>query len=113
MEIIKLDVDMRQIYAEMYGAENVDKVMESEKRASALGDQIAEAGYDRHMEVWVDPDNFNWAEIYISGDWKHDHARLDNVMKHLGWECIGEEEDECADNCGDWYYATHIYKKAA
>lgn len=112
MEVIKFTVNMEDVLTEVYGAENAKKMMAAGKVEKEIQDNISQY-YDGEVEVWVDPDDHKRSELYFGGDWKHAHVRMDNIMKHFGWECIGEEEDECAESCGDWYYATHIYKKVA
>lgn len=51
----------------------------------------------------------NYVDIYISGDWKHDHIRLDNVMHTLGYVLI--EQCEIGSSDDDWYEAMHRYRK--
>ena len=50
-------------------------------------------------------------EIYVDwGDWKHDHARLVNFMRKMGYAQIDYQVVE--DNCGDdAYSATHKFRK--
>ena len=44
------------------------------------------------------------------GDWKHDHARLVNFMRKMGYAQIDYQVVE--DNCGDdAYSATHKFRK--
>lgn len=112
MEVIKLNVNMKDVLTEMYGEDNAIKMMAAGKVEKEIQDNIKQY-YDGQVDVWVDPDDHKRSELYLGGDWKHAHVRVDNIMKHFGWECIGEEEDECEDNYDDWYYSTHTYKKVA
>ena len=43
------------------------------------------------------------------GDWKHDHLYLDRVMNDKGFDLTGTNIREESD--GDWYTATHFFKK--
>ena len=47
--------------------------------------------------------------IKISGDWKHEHLRLDYSLAEQGYVTLGKEITEESD--GDWYTAKHIYYK--
>lgn len=45
----------------------------------------------------------------IWGDWKHDHARLVNLMREMGYNQVGYQvTEECGD---DAYSATHKFRK--
>jgi hypothetical protein len=52
---------------------------------------------------------FKALEVQIDGDWKHEHIRLDEVMKANGWMLLLKEMVEDSD--GDWYTAKHIYTR--
>lgn len=48
--------------------------------------------------------------IYIAkdwGDWKHDHGWLDDLMSHLGYDCLNTIVTE--ENGSDCYSAEHIF----
>ena len=57
----------------------------------------------------VSENNDGTIEITIEwGDWKHDHAYCDMLMKEKGYELIGEYEiDEDGSDC---YSSNHHYK---
>ena len=61
-------------------------------------------------ETFVYPNNFNMVDVNIEwGDWKHDHAYCDYLMKQKGWELDSESvSDEDGSDC---YSSTHTYKR--
>ena len=52
---------------------------------------------------------FKAVEIQINGDWKHEHLRLDYIMKKLGYIFLNKEV--IGDSDGDWYVGKHLYTK--
>ena len=52
---------------------------------------------------------FKAVVIQIDGDWKHEHIRLDEVMKENGYVYLLKEMVQDSDS--DWYVAKHIYTK--
>lgn len=48
-------------------------------------------------------------QMYISGDWKHDHIFINHLMESLGYTCIAER-DSMSDG-SDYYYSRHVYLK--
>ena len=46
-------------------------------------------------------------QVYVDGDWKHDHGYVDWVMKELG--CLKVDERVHFDTGEDWYPSTHTY----
>ena len=52
----------------------------------------------------------NEVQIEISwGDWKHDHAYCDHLMKQKGYVCTDEQVTE--EDGSDTYSAIHFYEK--
>lgn len=47
--------------------------------------------------------------IELSGDWKHAHLRLDNIMFSIGYEKTRETSIGSMDS--DYYTAEHAYKR--
>ena len=43
------------------------------------------------------------------GDWSHDHAYCDHLMKQIGYDCTDEQVTE--ENGSDTYSAIHFYEK--
>ena len=52
---------------------------------------------------------FKAVVIQMDGDWKHEHMRLDEVMKENGYVYLLKEMVQDSDS--DWYVAKHIYTK--
>lgn len=46
-------------------------------------------------------------QVYVDGDWKHDHGYVDWVMQELG--CLKVDEQVHFDTGEDWYPSTHTY----
>lgn len=46
-------------------------------------------------------------EVHIEGDWKHDHLRLDKIMKSLDY--IKTDEQEVGHSDEDSYNSIHYY----
>ena len=47
--------------------------------------------------------------VYVEwGDWKHDHAFLNYIMRENHYRCIDEVVTE--ENGSDTYSATHVFK---
>ena len=46
-------------------------------------------------------------QVYVDGDWKHDHGYVDYVMKELG--CLKVDEQVHFDTGDDWYPSTHTF----
>lgn len=44
----------------------------------------------------------------ITGDWKHEHARADYLMREIGYELISKKVTE--EDGSDWYSADHYYR---
>jgi len=48
-------------------------------------------------------------EIFVDGDWKHDHARVKTIMTKKGYTYLGQEN---ISNSGeDSYSSIHYYKQ--
>lgn len=45
--------------------------------------------------------------VSIHGDWKHEHLRMDYLMRQIGYDLYTEEVTE--SDGGDWYESTHTY----
>lgn len=61
-------------------------------------------------ETFTYPNDFNMVDVNIErGDYKHDHAYCDYLMKQKGWEL----DSECVndDDGSDCYSSTHTYKR--
>lgn len=43
------------------------------------------------------------------GDWKHDHAYSDHLMREMGYDCTDEQVTE--ENGSDCYSSVHFYEK--
>lgn len=70
----------------------------------------------RNEELWTDSVRFYEKDtkypfpaivIEIRGDWKHEHLRLDNVMKEQGYIHLFDETTE--SDGSDCYTARHIF----
>lgn len=60
-----------------------------------------------YYEIWSEYDTIH---IEIEwGDWKHDHLRLDYIMKELGYTKIDEYITE--EDGSDCYSSEHVYTK--
>ena len=46
-------------------------------------------------------------QVYVDGDWKHDHGYVDYVMQELG--CLKVDEQVHFDTGEDWYPSTHTF----
>ena len=46
-------------------------------------------------------------QVYVNGDWKHDHGYVDYVMQELG--CLKVDEQVHFDTGDDWYPSTHTF----
>ena len=55
---------------------------------------LEDNGFTTHVEIWVNPEDTSWVEITLTGDWKHAHIRLNNIMGSNSYKFIEEEEDE-------------------
>ena len=75
-------------------------------------------GFTTHVEIWVNPEDTSWVEITLTGDWKHAHIRLNNIMGSNSYKFIEEEEDEIVNYYRkyegmDYYCSTHIFRMVA
>ena len=62
----------------------------------------------KNLYVEIHENSDNTITIEISGDWKHDHLYLDNLMAHWGYFKVKETELET--NGSDFYVSEHQYK---
>lgn len=77
-------------------------------REDSVFDQFATLA-SLNFKDGVDKDGDSLLQIEIDGDWKHDHAFFDYLVKTVfGFECVEEEVIE--ETGSDWYASVHTYQ---
>ena len=74
-------------------------------------DKANETFRNNHCSFYAEPmlSVPNTASIEIEGgDWKHDHAYADYVMRENGFVCISEKVTLETED--DWYGSIHYYR---
>ena len=56
-------------------------------------------------------DEGNEVGVEVDGDWYHDHALADDIMRRLGWTKTDEVEHGDSTDTDDWYESEHRYKR--
>ena len=73
---------------------------------------LIEHNFDQHGSydgVFLDEDGLNICGV--TGDWKHTHLYLKEIMKSLGYRQVYENCTDGEDEINDWYTADHLYQK--
>lgn len=84
-----------------------ESVIESEDRN--LVNEVDKLLNDNNLYYNVFDAEDNTVAIEVEGDWKHDHAYLNNFMQEHGFVFNGEDSVE--NNGTDFYTSTHYFKK--
>lgn len=65
-----------------------------------------------HEFYWEEVEGIKVLCVDVEGDWKHDHAYVDHIMKENGFKLITKVAARGQTGCdgGDWYRAIHIYE---
>lgn len=110
MEVIKFDL------TQFMTPEEIASMKVCSEVESKIRKFLEDCGFSTYVEIWVNPDDTTWVEMTLTGDWKHVHIRLNNIMKANSYEFLDEEEDELANveyEGTDYYCSTHIFRMAA
>lgn len=110
MEVIKFDL------TQFMTPEEIASMKECSEVESKIRKFLEDCGFNTYVEIWVNPEDTTWVEMTLTGDWKHAHIRLNNIMKANSYEFLEEEEDELANieyEGMDYYCSTHIFRMAA
>lgn len=84
----------------------VDCVATPRENCSCEDERIAKFLEDNgvYAEVYI---NRIIVNVFINGDWKHEHGWGDVLMGYLGYKKVNEEITE--ENGSDWYGSIHRY----
>ena len=84
----------------------VDCVATPRENCSCEDERIAKFLEDNgvYAEVYI---NRIIVNVFINGDWKHEHGWGDVLMGYLGYKKVNEEVTE--ENGSDWYGSIHRY----
>ena len=84
----------------------VDCVTTPRENCSCEDERIAKFLEDNgvYAEVYI---NRIIVNVFINGDWKHEHGWGDVLMGYLGYKKVNEEVTE--ENGSDWYGSIHRY----
>ncbi len=84
----------------------VDCVATPRENCSCEDERIAKFLEDNGVcaEVYI---NRIIVNVFINGDWKHEHGWGDVLMGYLGYKKVNEEVTE--ENGSDWYGSIHRY----
>lgn len=84
----------------------VDCVATPRENCSCEDERIANFLEDNgvYAEVYI---NRIIVNVFINGDWKHEHGWGDVLMGYLGYKKVNEEVTE--ENGSDWYGSIHRY----
>ena len=84
----------------------VDCVATPRENCSCEDERIAKFLEDNgvYAEVYINRIIIN---VFINGDWKHEHGWGDVLMGYLGYKKVNEEVTE--ENGSDWYGSIHRY----
>ena len=110
MEVIKFDL------TQFMTPEEIASMKVCSEVESKIRKFLEDCGFSTYVEIWVNPEDTTWVEMTLTGDWKHAHIRLNNIMKANSYEFLDEEEDELANveyEGTDYYCSTHIFRMAA
>lgn len=110
MEVIKFDL------TQFMTPEEIASMKVCSEVESKIRKFLEDCGFSTYVEIWVNPEDTTWVEMTLTGDWKHVHIRLNNIMKANSYEFLDEEEDELANveyEGMDYYCSTHIFRMAA
>lgn len=110
MEVIKFDL------TQFMTPEEIASMKVCSEVESKIRKFLEDCGFSTYVEIWVNPEDTTWVEMTLTGDWKHVHIRLNNIMKANSYEFLDEEEDELANveyEGTDYYCSTHIFRMAA
>lgn len=110
MEVIKFDL------TQFMTPEEIASMKACSEVESKIRKFLEDCGFSTYVEIWVNPEDTTWVEMTLTGDWKHAHIRLNNIMKANSYEFLDEEEDELANveyEGMDYYCSTHIFRMAA
>lgn len=78
--------------------------MDIDKKVKDILDELFEAHDFRYEHLNV----FNTVQVFVDGDWKHDHLYLRNVMEMNGFQFLGE--NNILSDGQDWYSSEHWYR---
>lgn len=110
MEVIKFDL------TQFMTPEEIASMKACSEVESKIRKFLEDCGFSTYVEIWVNPEDMTWVEMTLTGDWKHVHIRLNNIMKANSYEFLDEEEDELANveyEGTDYYCSTHIFRMVA
>lgn len=110
MEVIKFDL------TQFMTPEEIASMKACSEVESKIRKFLEDCGFNTYVEIWVNPEDMTWVEMTLTGDWKHAHIRLNNIMKANSYEFLDEEEDELANveyEGTDYYCSTHIFRMVA
>lgn len=109
MEVITIDL------TEVMTQDEITAMNACSEVKSKIRKFLEDCGFTTHVDIWVNPDDLTWVEMTLTGDWKHAHIRLNNIMKANSYEFLNEDDDELANyeyGDSDYYCSTHIFRKA-
>lgn len=110
MEVITIDL------TEFMTPDEIASMKVCSEVESKIRKFLEDCGFKTHVEIWVNPEDTTWIEMTLTGDWKHAHIRLNNIMKANSYEFLDEEEDEITNHKyegTDYYCSTHIFRMVA
>lgn len=84
----------------------------SNKNESLLQDKINKIIKDEKLPYYIAYDEGDRIGIEVSGDWKHDHAYFNNLMRSNGFTLDDETVCDDEDNGGDYYTSIHYFTES-
>lgn len=64
---------------------------------------------DEKLPYYIAYDEGDRVGVEVSGDWKHDHAYFNNLMRSNGFTLDNETTCDDEDNGGDYYTSIHYF----
>lgn len=110
LEVIKIDL------TEYMTPDEISNMAACNEVESKIRKFLKDSGFTTQVEIWVNPEDTSWVEMTLTGDWKHAHIRLNNIMRANSYKFLEEEEDEIANykyEGMDYYCSTHIFRMVA